>query len=227
MRLHHRVDGPDGRARTRALSVARDDARDVGAAGGARSPARFRVVRYDRRGHGRSPVPPGPYSIDDLGRDVLELLDELGIERASFCGLSLGGLVGMWLAVGGAGADRPARALLHGAAPSRRASSGSSAPRRVRARGRRGDRGRRRSAAGSRRPRAAALVDRFRAMLAGDAAPRGTRAAARRSPTPTCTDRLAGDRGADARRHRRGRPGRRRRRAASALAAAIAGARAT
>ena len=59
---------------------------------------RFRLVRYDRRGHGRSPVPPGPYSIEDLGRDALDLLDDLGIERASFCGLSIGGMVGMWLA---------------------------------------------------------------------------------------------------------------------------------
>jgi 3-oxoadipate enol-lactonase len=60
---------------------------------------RFRVVRYDRRGHGRSPVPPGPYTIDDLGGDVLELLDRLGLERVHFCGLSIGGAVGMWLAV--------------------------------------------------------------------------------------------------------------------------------
>ncbi len=60
---------------------------------------RFRIVRYDRRGHGLSPVPPGPYSIDDLGRDVLSLLDELDVERFSFCGLSIGGAVGMWLAL--------------------------------------------------------------------------------------------------------------------------------
>lgn len=59
---------------------------------------RFRVLRYDQRGHGRSPVPPGPYSLDDLGRDVLEILDGLGIERFSWCGLSLGGMVGMWVA---------------------------------------------------------------------------------------------------------------------------------
>jgi 3-oxoadipate enol-lactonase len=57
-----------------------------------------RVVRYDRRGHGRSPVPAGPYSIDDLGADVLTLLDTLELDRISFCGLSIGGMVGMWLA---------------------------------------------------------------------------------------------------------------------------------
>lgn len=59
---------------------------------------RFRLLRYDHRGHGGSPVPPGPYGIGDLGRDVLALLDRLGVERFSFCGLSIGGLVGMWLA---------------------------------------------------------------------------------------------------------------------------------
>ena len=58
----------------------------------------FRLLRYDHRGHGASPTPPGPYGIDDLGRDVLALLDRLEIERASFCGLSLGGMVGIWLA---------------------------------------------------------------------------------------------------------------------------------
>src|ERR687894_2393503 len=59
---------------------------------------RFRLLRYDHRGHGGSPVPPGPYRIEDLGRDVLALLDRLGVERFSFCGLSIGGMVGMWLA---------------------------------------------------------------------------------------------------------------------------------
>jgi len=58
----------------------------------------FRVLRYDQRGHGGSEVPPGPYSIEDLGRDFVSLLDELGIDRVSFCGISLGGATGMWLA---------------------------------------------------------------------------------------------------------------------------------
>lgn len=58
----------------------------------------FRLLRYDSRGHGGSPVPPGPYTIADLGRDVLTLLDRLGVERFSFCGLSIGGMVGMWVA---------------------------------------------------------------------------------------------------------------------------------
>ncbi len=59
---------------------------------------RFRVLRYDIRGHGASPTPSGPYEIPDLGRDVVSLMEFLGIERASFCGLSVGGMTGMWLA---------------------------------------------------------------------------------------------------------------------------------
>jgi 3-oxoadipate enol-lactonase len=59
---------------------------------------RFQVIRYDHRGHGDSPAPPGPYEIPDLAGDVLALLDELGIERAGFAGISLGGMVGIWLA---------------------------------------------------------------------------------------------------------------------------------
>jgi 3-oxoadipate enol-lactonase len=59
----------------------------------------FHVLRYDLRGHGRSDAPAGAYSIDRLGRDVLELLDHLGVERVHFCGLSLGGFIGQWLGV--------------------------------------------------------------------------------------------------------------------------------
>lgn len=64
----------------------------------------YRVVRVDLRGHGDSPVPPGPYSLADLGTDVVAVLDRLGVVRASICGLSLGGMVGLWLA-----AHEPAR----------------------------------------------------------------------------------------------------------------------
>jgi 3-oxoadipate enol-lactonase/4-carboxymuconolactone decarboxylase len=59
----------------------------------------FRVLRYDHRGHGGSPAPPGPYTVDELAADALALLDELGIERVTFVGLSLGGAVGMTLAL--------------------------------------------------------------------------------------------------------------------------------
>src|SRR6202161_2136926 len=63
---------------------------------------KFCVLRYDTRGHGLSSVTPGPYSIEQLGRDVITLLDALKIERAYFCGLSMGGMTGMWLGVNAA-----------------------------------------------------------------------------------------------------------------------------
>jgi 3-oxoadipate enol-lactonase len=59
----------------------------------------FRVLRYDKRGHGESPAPPGPYSIEELAGDVLALLDELEIERpVLWAGVSIGGMTGLWLA---------------------------------------------------------------------------------------------------------------------------------
>ena len=60
---------------------------------------RFRVLRYDTRGHGRSSVTPGDYTIEQLGRDVVALLDVLELKRVHFCGLSMGGMIGMWLGV--------------------------------------------------------------------------------------------------------------------------------
>jgi 3-oxoadipate enol-lactonase len=57
----------------------------------------FRLVRFDRRGHGKSGVPKGPYSMERLGRDVLAVMDGLGIKNANWCGLSMGGMEGMWL----------------------------------------------------------------------------------------------------------------------------------
>lgn len=57
----------------------------------------FRVVRYDSRGHGASQASPPPYTIERLARDALGVLDALGIETAHFCGLSMGGMIGMWL----------------------------------------------------------------------------------------------------------------------------------
>lgn len=59
---------------------------------------RFLVLRYEHRGHGGSPAPPGPYTVDELGGDVLSLLDRLGLDRVRYAGVSLGGMVGMWLA---------------------------------------------------------------------------------------------------------------------------------
>jgi 3-oxoadipate enol-lactonase len=59
----------------------------------------FRVLRYDTRGHGQSEVTPGPYSFEQLGRDVLALADETDLGTFSFCGLSMGGVTGMWLGI--------------------------------------------------------------------------------------------------------------------------------
>lgn len=65
---------------------------------------KFRLIRYDRRGHGRSGAPKGPYSMERLGRDALAVLDALKIEKTHWCGLSMGGMVGQWL-----GANAPQR----------------------------------------------------------------------------------------------------------------------
>ncbi len=64
----------------------------------------FRLVRYDRRGHGQSSAPKGPYPMERLGRDVLAVIDALGIPKINWCGLSMGGMVGQWL-----GANAPNR----------------------------------------------------------------------------------------------------------------------
>jgi len=58
----------------------------------------FQVLRYDTRGHGASDAPAGEYSIGLLGRDVLGLADGFGISRFAFCGLSMGGAIGQWVA---------------------------------------------------------------------------------------------------------------------------------
>lgn len=64
----------------------------------------FRVVRYDSRGHGKSGFPPGPGTMERLGRDALAIIDGLGLDKVHWCGLSLGGMVGQWL-----GAHAPQR----------------------------------------------------------------------------------------------------------------------
>jgi 3-oxoadipate enol-lactonase len=70
----------------------------------------FRLVRYDRRGHGKSGAPKGPYTMERLGRDALGVLDGLGIQKTNWCGLSMGGMVGMWL--GANAADRIDKLIL-------------------------------------------------------------------------------------------------------------------
>jgi 3-oxoadipate enol-lactonase len=61
--------------------------------------ATHRVICFEHRGHGGSPVPTGPYTIDQLGADVVTMLDRLHLPRVSYCGLSIGGMVGQWLAI--------------------------------------------------------------------------------------------------------------------------------
>ena len=68
----------------------------------AQAPAfekQFRLLRYDMRGHGQSSAPPPPYAVPDLARDILSLADSLSISRFHFCGLSIGGMIGMSLAL--------------------------------------------------------------------------------------------------------------------------------
>jgi 3-oxoadipate enol-lactonase len=59
----------------------------------------FRILRYDTRGHGKSSATSGEYTIEQLGHDALALLDSLDLDRAHFCGLSLGGMIGIWLGI--------------------------------------------------------------------------------------------------------------------------------
>lgn len=77
--------------------------------------AKYRVVRYDTRGHGVSDVPAGGYGLDRLGRDVLELADALEIDHFAFCGLSLGGMTGQWL--GGRASARVERLVIANSSP--------------------------------------------------------------------------------------------------------------
>jgi 3-oxoadipate enol-lactonase len=97
-RLHYRTDGPVGAPWLTFCNSLGTDLhmwdRQVDALS-----ATFRILRYDRRGHGQSSAPPGQYSVAELGADVLALWDHLGVERSHFCGLSIGGLTGQWLGV--------------------------------------------------------------------------------------------------------------------------------
>jgi 3-oxoadipate enol-lactonase len=95
--LHHEMFGPPGAPPLLLLnSLGSDLSMWDGQVDGLSQ--RFRVIRCDTRGHGRSPVPPGPYTVDDLGADVLGLLDSLQLGRVSVAGVSLGGVVAVWLA---------------------------------------------------------------------------------------------------------------------------------
>jgi 3-oxoadipate enol-lactonase len=101
--VHHRIDGDEGAP---ALVLAHS----LGATLQMWDPQiaelgrHFRVVRYDLRGHGRSPAPEGTCDMADLGADLIDLLDRSGIERAHLCGLSIGAMIVLWVA-----AHHPAR----------------------------------------------------------------------------------------------------------------------
>jgi 3-oxoadipate enol-lactonase len=101
-RVHHVEDGPAGGAPAGGAplvfapslgsTLAMWDGQVPALAAGRR------VIRFDLRGHGGSPAPPGPYEIADLGRDIVALLDGLAIERADLCGISIGGMGALWVA---------------------------------------------------------------------------------------------------------------------------------
>jgi 3-oxoadipate enol-lactonase len=109
VRIHYRWDGPDG-APAVVLSNSLGTDLSMWDAQAAAWSKNFRVLRYDQRGHGQSSVTPGPYSIQQLGCDVVALLDALGVKRAHFCGLSMGGQTGIWL--GGNAPDRLSKLVL-------------------------------------------------------------------------------------------------------------------
>jgi 3-oxoadipate enol-lactonase len=98
IQLHHVVEGPpDAPALVLANSLGSTLA--MWEPQIDRLAAELRVVRFDLRGHGRSPVPPGPYTLTDLAEDVIALLDRLEIPRAHIAGVSLGGMIAMRLAI--------------------------------------------------------------------------------------------------------------------------------
>jgi 3-oxoadipate enol-lactonase len=98
VRLHHVIDGPLDEAAL-LLGGSLGTTLEMWAPQVESLADRHQLVRFDHRGHGGSPVPNGPYAIADLGADVLALMDTLGLRRAAYCGLSIGGMVGQWLAI--------------------------------------------------------------------------------------------------------------------------------
>ncbi len=112
--LHHLDEGPRD-APPVLLGGALGTTTDLFAHLAAALAPRFRVVRFDHRGHGRSPAPPGPYSTSDLAGDVAALADRLGIGSFGYVGLSIGGAVGLTLAL--EHGDRLDALVLAGTAP--------------------------------------------------------------------------------------------------------------
>jgi len=96
LRLHYELEGPAG-APVIVFSNSLGTTLDMWDAQAAHLSRDWRVLRYDTRGHGQSTTAAGPVSLADLGGDVIALLDALGIARASFVGISMGGITGQWL----------------------------------------------------------------------------------------------------------------------------------
>jgi 3-oxoadipate enol-lactonase len=109
MTLASRIDGPPG-APLLVLSGGLGTTTSVWDAQLPGLTEHFRLLRFDLPGHGASPVPAGPVSVAGIGRAVLGLLDDLEAARVSFCGLSLGGMIGLWL--GANATDRVDRLVL-------------------------------------------------------------------------------------------------------------------
>lgn len=97
-RLFYVMDGPEN-APVLVLSNSLGTCADMWARQIPELTKHFRVLRYDTRGHGKSSVPDGPYTFAQLGNDVAELLAHVGVSQAHFCGLSMGGPTGLWLAL--------------------------------------------------------------------------------------------------------------------------------
>ncbi len=97
-RLYYRVDGAESLPPL-LLSNSLGSTLDLWSAQIGPFAGRFRTIRYDTRGHGESTAPPGDYPLDLLGGDALAVLDAVGATHAHVCGISLGGLTAMWLAL--------------------------------------------------------------------------------------------------------------------------------
>lgn len=95
--IHVEVEGPDN-APTLMLSNSLGTTLNMWDPQARAFAERFRLIRYDRRGHGRSGVGKGPCTMERLGRDAIAILDTLGVKKTNWCGLSMGGMVGQWLA---------------------------------------------------------------------------------------------------------------------------------
>jgi 3-oxoadipate enol-lactonase len=98
IRVHYELSGSAG-SPTLVLSNSLGTTFSMWDAQSAAFSQNMRVLRYDSRGHGQTSVTPGPYTIEQLGRDVLALVNSLKIDQFAFCGLSKGGMIGMWLGI--------------------------------------------------------------------------------------------------------------------------------